>query len=412
MQVVHERCAGLDVHKRTVVVCVLLTQPDGTVQREVRPFSTMTVELIALGDWLESVQVRGVTLESTGVYWQPVFNLLEDGRTIILVNPQHIKAVPGRKTDVKDAEWLADLALPWAAAGQFHPPAAHSRAARAHPRAACTLVHQRAHEANRVHKVLESANLKLASVATEVLGRSGWLMLEALLGGEQDPAVLAEVARGRMRSKRPELRQALEGRLLAHHRVVLQHLLAHSDFLEESLAVVQAEIERCLVPFGQAGALAETLPGIAEIAATAIIAEVGADMSRFASGKHLASWAGVCPGNKQSGGKRLSGATMPGNPHLRVALGEVAWAISHTKDTSLSAQFHRIARRRGKQKAVWAVAHSVLVILSHMLKDHRPYSDLGADYFDQLDRARIERHQVRRLEQLGYTVTLTPAPAA
>ena len=263
-----------------------------------------------------------------------------------------------------------------------------------------------------MQKILESANLKLAAVATDVLGRSGRLMLEALLGGESDPAVLAELARGRMRSKLPQLRQALEGRLLAHHRLLLQQLLAHIDFLEQSLAIVQAEIERCLAPFGQAVALAQTLPGIAETAATAIIAELGTDMSRFASDKHLASWAGVCPGNKQSGGKRLSGATTHGNPYLRAVLGEVAWAISHTKDNYLSAQFHRIARRRGKQKAVMAVAHSVLVILYHMLKDNRPYSDLGADYFDQLDRTRIERHHVRRLEELGYTVTLTPAPAA
>ena len=411
MQVVHERCAGLDVHKRTVVACVLLTQPDGSVQREVRTFSTMTVELIALGDWLETLQVTVVALESTGVYWQPVFNLLEDGRTMILVNPRHMRAVPGRKTDVKDSEWLADLLRHGLLQPSFIPPAP-IRELRELTRYRKGLVQQRAHEANRLQKILESANLKLAAVATDVLGRSGRLMLEALLGGESDPAVLAELARGRMRSKLPQLRQALEGRLLAHHRLLLQQLLAHIDFLEQSLAIVQAEIERCLAPFGQAVALAQTLPGIAETAATAIIAELGTDMSRFASDKHLASWAGVCPGNKQSGGKRLSGATTHGNPYLRAVLGEVAWAISHTKDNYLSAQFHRIARRRGKQKAVMAVAHSVLVILYHMLKDNRPYSDLGADYFDQLDRTRIERHHVRRLEELGYTVTLTPAPAA
>ena len=312
---------------------------------------------------------------------------------------------------MKDAEWLADLLRHGLLQASFIPPQP-IRELRELTRYRKTLVQQRAHEANRLHKVLESANLKLASVATDVLGRSGRLMLDALLGGEQDPAVLAELARGRLRTKLPELRQALEGRLLAHHRVLLQQLLAHIDFLEESLAIVQAEIERCLAPFGQAVALAQTLPGIAETAATTIIAEVGTDMSRFASDKHLASWAGVCPGNKQSGGKRLSGATTHGNPYLRAVLGEVAWAISHTKDNYLSAQFHRIARRRGKQKAVMAVAHSVLVILYHMLKDNRPYSDLGADYFDQLDKTRIERHHVRRLEQLGYTVTLTPAPAA
>lgn len=411
MQVVHERCAGLDVHKKTVVACVLITHPDGTLQREVRTFSTMTADLLTLGDWLETLRVRVVALESTGVYWKPVFNLLEDGRTIVLVNPQHIKAVPGRKTDVKDAEWLADLLRHGLLTPSFIPPAP-IRELRELTRYRKTLVEARAREVSRVQKVLESANIKLASVATDVLGKSGRAMLEALIAGEQDPAVLAEMARGRMRSKRPELQRALDGRLLGQHRILLQHLLAHIDFLEQSLAELEAEIERCLAPFGQAVALAQTLPGIAETAATAIIAELGTDMTRFASDKHLASWAGVCPGNKQSGGKRLSGKTTKGNPYLRAVLGEVAWAISHTKDNYLSAQFHRIARRRGKQKAVVAVSHSVLVILYHMLREGRPYTDLGPDYFEQLEATRIEHYHVRRLEQLGYTVTLTPAPAA
>ena len=259
--------------------------------------------------------------------------------------------------------------------------------------------------------LLEGANIKLASVATDVLGKSGRAMLEALIAGEQDPARLSERARGRRRSKRPELQQAREGRLLGQHRILLQQLLAHIDFLEQSVADLEAEIDRCLVPFGQAVALAQTLPGIAETAAPAIIAELGTDMSRFASEKHLASWAGVCPGNKQSGGKRLSGKTTHGTPSLRAVLGEVAWAISHTKDNYLSAQFHRIARRRGKQKAVVAVSHSVLVILSHMLRQGKPSSDLGSDYFEKLEATQIERSHVRRLEHLGYTVTLKPAPA-
>ena len=275
-----------------------------------------------------------------------------------------------------------------------------------------SLVEARAREVNRVQKVLESANIKLASVATDVLGKSGRAMLEALIAGEQDPATLAELARGRMRAKRPELQLALDGRLLSQHRTLLQHLLAHIDFLEQSRTELEAEIERCLAPFGQAVALAQTIPGIAETAATAIIAELGTDMTRFASDKHLSSWAGVCPGNKQSGGKRFSGKTTKGNPYLRAVLGEVAWAISHTKDNYLSAQFHRIARRRGKQKAVVAVSHSVLVILYHMLRDGRPYTDLGPDYFEKLEATHIERYHVRRLEHLGYTVTLTPASVA
>jgi transposase len=411
MQVVHERCAGLDVHKRTVVACVLLTQPDGTVQREVRTFSTMTAELLALADWLDGQRVTQVALESTGVFWKPVFNLLEDGCTIVLVNPQHIKAVPGRKTDVKDAEWLADLLRHGLLQPSFIPPAP-IRELRELTRYRKSLVEARAREVNRVQKVLESANIKLASVATDVLGKSGRAMLEALIAGEQDPATLAELARGRMRAKRPELQLALDGRLLSQHRTLLQHLLAHIDFLEQSRAELEAEIERCLAPFGQAVALAQTIPGIAETAATAIIAELGTDMTRFASDKHLSSWAGVCPGNKQSGGKRLSGKTTKGNPYLRAVLGEVAWAMSHTKDTYLSAQFHRIARRRGQQKAVVAVSHSVLIILYHMLRDGRSYTDLGPDYFEKLEATHIERYHVRRLEHLGYTVTLTPASVA
>jgi transposase len=411
MHLVHERCVGLDVHKRTVVACVLITQPEGTCQREVRTFSTMTADLLALGDWLDALRVSVVALESTGVYWRPVFNLLEEGRTLILVNPQHIKAVPGRKTDVKDSEWLADLLRHGLLTPSFIPPQP-IREVRELTRYRKTLVEERAREVGRVQKVLEGANIKLASVATDVLGKSGRAMLEALIRGEQDPAVLADLARGRLRAKRPQLQLALEGRLVAEHRTVLKHLLMHIDFLEQSIAELEAEIEHALAPFGQAVTLAQTLPGIAEKAATAILAEIGTDMSRFPSDRHIASWAGVCPGNKQSGGKRLSGQTTKGNPYLRAVLTEVAWAISRTKDNYLAAQFHRIARRRGQQKAVMAVAHSVLVILYHMLREGRPYTDLGPDYFEHLEASRIERYHVRRLERLGYTVTLTPAPAA
>lgn len=411
MQVVHERCAGVDVHKRTVVVCVLISQPDGTLQREVRTFGTMTADLLALSDWLEAQEVQVVALESTGVFWKPVFNLLEEGRTIILVNPQHMRAVPGRKTDVKDSEWLADLLRHGLLQPSFIPPAP-IRELRELTRYRKVLVQSRASEVSRVQKVLEGANIKLASVATDVLGKSGRAILDALLAGEENPAALAELARGRMRSKRPQLQQALDGRLLGQHRLVLKHLLDHIDFLDRSLAELEAEIERCLAPFGEAVALAQTIPGVGETAATVIIAELGTEMSRFASAKHLASWAGVCPGNKQSGGKRLSGKTTKGNPYLRAVLGEVAWAISHTKDNYLSAQFHRLARRRGKQKAVVAVAHSVLVILYHVLQKKRAYSDLGANYFEKLEATQIERYHVRRLEQLGYTVTLAPSSAA
>jgi transposase len=410
MHVVHERCCGLDVHKKSVVACVLLTEPDGRVQKRTRTFGTMVVDLLALSDWLSSLGVTQVAMESTGVYWRPVWNILEEGRTLLLVNPQHLKRVPGRKTDVQDAEWLADLLRHGLLAASFVPPAP-LRDLRELTRYRKTLVQERAHEVNRLQKVLESSNLKLASVATDVLGVSGRAMLEALLGGEADPEVLAELARGKLRAKLPELRRALVGRVKPHHRVLIEQILAHIDFLDQAIAHLHEEIERHVPPFEEAMTLLQTLPGIKEVAAAAIVAEVGPDMSRFPSAKHLASWAGVCPGNKQSGGKRLSGKTTKGNVWLRAILGEVAWAAARTRGTYFHAQFHRLARRRGKDKAIMAVAHSLLVCIYYVLRDQRPYRDLGADYFDHLDAARVERYHVKRLEQLGYTVTLTPQAA-
>jgi transposase len=409
MQVVHTRCAGLDVHKRTVVACVLLTHDDGTVDRSVRTFGTMTAELLALSDWLSQLDVSQVALESTGVYWRPVFNLLEAAdRQIVLVNPQHLKQVPGRKTDVKDAEWLADLLRHGLLRASFIPPAP-IRNLRELTRYRKTLVHQRADEVNRLQKTLEGANIKLAAVATDVLGVSGREMLAALLGGEVDPTVLAELARGRLRAKLPALRQALTGRVQVHHRVLLAQLLAHIDFLEESIAQLQAEIEHALVPYAAATELLQTIPGVGAVVAAALVAEIGTDPTRFPSAKHLASWAGVCPGNKQSAGKRLSGKTTKGNVWLRAMLGEAAWAIARSPGTYLHAHYHRIARRRGKYKAAMAVAHSILIIAYCLLRDHRPYQDLGATYLDERDAARTERYHIHRLEQLGFAVALSPA---
>ena len=333
MQVLHERCCGIDVHKKSVVACVLLTQADGTVERRAATFGTMTADLLALHDWLVHHSVTHVAMESTGIYWRPVFNLLEDeGRTILLVNPQHMRAVPGRKTDVRDSEWLADLLRHGLLRGSFIPPAP-IRDLRELTRYRKTLVQQRADEVNRLQKVLESANVKLAAVATDVVGVSGRAMLAALLEGQDDPEALAELARGRLRAKLPELRRALEGRVKAHHRVLLAQLLAHIDFLEAAIAELQAEIERRLAPFDEAVDLLQTILGVGAVAAAAIVAEIGDDMGRFPSAKHLASWAGVCPGNKQSGGKRLSGKTTKGNAWLRAMLGEVAWSIARAKGT-------------------------------------------------------------------------------
>lgn len=411
MRIVHERCCGLDVHQKTVVACVLLTAADGTVQRQTRTFATMTADLLALSDWLSGLGVTAVALESTGVYWKPVFNLLEEGRTITLVNPQHMKALPGRKTDVKDSEWLADLLRHGLVQASFIPPAP-VRELRELTRYRKTLVQERAQEVNRLHKVLEGANVKLAVVATDILGASGRAMLNALTDGEQDADALAELARGRLRAKLPQLRQALLGRVRPHQRILLGCILAHIAFLEESLAALQAEMESYFAPFEEAITLLQTIPGVSAIAAGALVAEIGDDMTRFPSAKHLASWAGVCPGNKQSGGKRLSGKTTKGNLWLRGGLGEVAWAAARTKATYFHAQYQRIARRRGKQKAIVAVAHSILTVIYCMLRDGVPYREMGAGYFETLDTVRIERHHVHRLEQLGYTVILQPKAAA
>jgi transposase len=411
MDVQYGRCCGLDVHQQTVVACVLVTAEDGTVQRTVRTFGTMTADLLALNDWLNAQQVEQVAMESTGVYWRPVFNLLEADHPIILVNAQHLQRVPGHKTDVKDSEWLADLLRHGLLTASFIPPQP-IRELRELTRYRKTLVQERVQEVNRVHKVLESANLKLGAVASDVLGASGRDMLAALVAGEQDPEALAELARGRLRAKLPALRLALEGRVTAQHRVLMRHILAHLDFLEAQLEQLTTEIETAQTPFAEAVALLQTIPGVAETAASAIVAEIGTDMSRFPSARQVASWAGVCPGNRQSGGKRLSGHITQGNVWLRAVLGEVAWAVTHTKDTYLVALYHRIARRRGKQKAIMAVAHSLLVSIYHMLRDHQPYHDLGPHYLDQLDQTRLQRQYVRRLEQLGYAVTLTPAPVA
>ena len=410
MDVLYARCCGIDVHKRTVTACVLVTAAGGTVRKHLRTFGTMTPDLLALADWLDGLGVEQVALESTGVYWRPVFNVLEEGRTVLLVNPQHAKAVPGRKTDVKDAEWLADLLRHGLLRASFIPPAP-IRELRELTRYRKALVQQRGAEVNRLHKTLEGANLKLASVVTDVLGASGRDMLAALLGGEQDPAVLAELARGRLRAKLPALRQALEGRVQPHHLVLIGQILAHVDFLEESIAQVQEAIDRCQAPYTDAVELLQTIPGVGAVVAAAIVAEIGVDMSRFPSAKHLASWAGVCPGNKRSAGKRLGARTTPGNVWLRAMLGEVAWSVARSRGTYLAALYHRLARRRGKQKAAVAVAHSVLVSAYHMLRDGVPYADLGPDHFDRADAARIQQHHVRRLQQLGYAVTLSPAPA-
>jgi transposase len=412
MQVLHERCAGLDVHKKSVVACVLSGAERGRVVREARTFGTMTRDLEALSAWLRERQVEQVALESTGVYWWPVFNILEEvGLSVILVNPQHIKQVPGRKTDVKDSEWLADLLRHGLVRASFIPPA-EIRELRELTRYRKTLVQERSQEVNRLQKVLESANIKLAAVASDVLGVSGQRMLEALANGEEDPEVLAEMAVGKLRDKLEALRLALEGRVKPHHRLLVRAILEHVSFLERSLAHLDEEVRRRLAPFARQQQLLAGLPGVGERGAAALLAELGTDMSRFPSAAHLASWAGVCPGNKQSGGKRLSGATTKGNTWLRGLLGEMAWAAIRQKDTACGARYQRLKRRLGTQKALVAVMHHLLVVIYSVLRDLRPYQELGPDYYQPGDPQRRQRQAVRRLEQLGFSVTLTPKDAA
>jgi transposase len=411
MQIVHPRCCGIDVHKKDVKACALLTHPDGTTTSQVRTFSTMTDGLLALADWLRSLDIHQVAMESTGVYWRPVYNILEGDCAVILVNARHIKAVPGRKTDVKDSEWLADLLRHGLLQPSFIPPAP-IRELRDLTRYRKTLIGERAQEANRLQKVLETANIKLAMVATDVLGVSGRQMLAALLGGEQDAEALAELARGRLREKLPQLRRALVGRVQPYHRILIERILAHIDFLEESIATLQREIDRCLLPFAQAVALLMTIPGVSAPATATPIAEIGTEMAQFPSAKHLASWAGVCPGNRESGGKRRSGKPTAGNRWVKAVLGEVAWSVSRTRDNYLVAQYQRMARRKGRLMAIGATMRTVLVIAYHVLRDGTPYRELGADYFDKLDTARLERHHVNRLKALGYEVVLTPRAAA
>ena len=405
MDIVRTHCAGLDVHKKTVVVTIIIPDPKGGVYKETRTFGTMTLDLLALSDWLTEQSVSHVAMESTGEYWKPVFNILENNFDVLLVNAQHIKAVPGRKTDVKDSEWIAELLRHGLLKASFVPPLGQ-RELRELTRYRSTFVKERATLVNRVQKVLESANIKLASVVTDVTGVSGRAILQVLLEGKATPNEMADLAKGRMREKREQLARSLEGCVKAHHRFVLTELLCQVDSLDEAIDRFDEQIQVYCRPFEEAVKLLDTIPGIARQTAEIIVAEIGTDMSRFPSADHLASWAGVAPGNNESAGKRRSGKTTKGNHALGVALNHAANAASHTKNTYLSAQYHRIAARRGKKKAIVALEHSILIIAYHIIQDKQPYHELGNDYFDKRRPETTAKRLVKRLEHLGFQVSL------
>jgi transposase len=395
-----ERCAGLDVHKKTVVACVVT--PAG---QETRTFATMTADLLALADWLLACGGTPVAMESTGDDWKPVFNILEGTCAVILVNAQHVKAVPGRKTAVKEAAWLAELLPHGLLRARFIPPVAQ-RELRDLTRYRRTVIRERVPLINRVQKRLEDANIKLAAVASDRMGVSGRAILAALIAGHTDPHTLAELAKGRRRSTREPLANALEGRVKPPHRVVLTELWGQLDGLEDTMARFEAQIQAICGPFEEAVGVLETIPGIARHPADMIVAEIGTDMRRFPSADPLASWAGVAPGNDESAGKRASGKTRKGNRFWRTTLVPAAHVAARTQGTYLRAPYRRLAGRRGKQRAMLALAHSRRMMASSMIQRQEPYREVGADFFDRLQPADTARRLIKRLESLGYQVTL------
>lgn len=411
MEVLHPCCAGLDVHQKTVVACVRRVTGGGRARQEVRTFGTTTPELLELADWLVAAGVTHAAMESTGVYWKPVFNLLEGRLTLLLVNAQHLKQVPGRKTDVKDCSWIAQLLQHGLLRASFVP-SVPLRELRELTRQRAQVVAEKSMVANRLQKVLEDANLKLASVASDVLGKSGRAMLAAIVAGEGDPVVLAGLAQGRLKSKVAALRQALHGRVTEHHRFLLGLLLDHLDHLDQLIDKLTARVEEQMAPFAPALERLRTIPGIEQRTAQNVIAEIGPNMAQFPTATHLASWAGVCPGNHESAGKRRSGRTTHGNRWLRQALVQAAWAASHTKNTYLASRYRRLAARRGRKRALVALAHTLLVTIYSLLARQTNYQDLGAEYLDRLNPGRLTRYLVRRLETLGHHVHLEPQEAA
>src|ERR671918_2280379 len=403
MRILYQRCCGLDVHKESVMACVLT--PEG---KQIRKFGAMTKDLLMLSDWLTTFQVTHVAMESTGVFWQPIYNLLEEEFTVWVVNARHIKNVPGRKTDVKDAEWIADLL----SHGLLSPsliPDRGQRELRELVRYRRRLIQNRAQVVNRIQKVLEAANIKLDCVASDVMGASGRAMLRAMAAGETNADVLADLAKGKLRDKIPFLKEALRGQIGPHQRFMLSSHLRVLDAITLELEELDREVATRMGPDEEAIERLDSIPGVGRRSAEEILAETGTDMSRFPSAAHLASWAKVSPGNNESAGKRQSGRTGNGNPWIKSALTEAAQAAAKTKDKYFAAQYRRLAPRRGKKRAIAAVAHSILVSIYHMLRDNVAYQELGGDYFDARDRLAIVRRAARRIEGLGHKVALETA---
>jgi transposase len=406
--IVHRRCCGLDVHKDQIAACVRWAEDNGEIEQETRVFGTTTEQLRSMGNWMRGHGVQLVAMESTGVYWRPVWNVLEGDFELKLANSQHIRNIPGKKTDKKDGAWIAKLLQHDLVPASFVPDT-RIQELRELTRARARLVQEKTAVANRIQDVLENANIKLASVASDILGRSGRAMLEAIIGGESDPARLADLAKAQLRSKIQRLRLALEGRIREHHRFSLRQLMDHLEFLEGKIFIIEEELRRRSQPYEEAIQFWMTIPGVRWLIAVTLVAEIGVDMKQFPSAAQLASWAGVCPGNNESGGKRKSGKTRKGSVWLRRALCEAAWAASRTRNTYLSAQYRRIAAKRGQKRASLAVAHTILVIAYHLLKNKVRYHELGGDYFDRIRTAGLKRYYLKRLEQLGVSIIESPA---
>lgn len=408
-EAVLERCCGLDVHKKTVTACLLTGPLDRRPTERVRTFPTTTKGLLELRDWLEENGCTHLAVESTGIYWRPVFHILEDIVTVLVVNAYHMKQVPGRKTDLKDAQWIARL-LRWGLLKPSLIPPKPIRELRDLCRYRKKLTEQASAEKNRIQKALEDANIKLASVATDIFGVSGRAMLDALLAGEMDPAEMAELARGKLRHKIPQLADALEGEVSDHHRFLIRMHLEHLAYLQQAIAQLHERIDEKIKPYQHQVDLIQTTPGFDKTAAQHTFVEIGGDIRLFPSERHLASWIGLSPGNNESAGKRKSGHILKGSRWLKGILIQTGWAASRNKGTYLKSFYHRVAARRGKKRAVVAVAHKQSCIVYHELQQDKPYQELGENFFDFLNKETLERRLVRRLETLGYRVELHTQP--